>query len=203
LKTCLSPPVLFENPGNWPEELYSARHYKPTDGTPLTVYSLSPAKLGVIDIVDKNSATNSRVYNGFEATFNARLRGATLFGGFNSGRQVSNNCQVLVGQNLNGVANQPKTAASNPNTLRYCDQSKYDIPFRTQFKVVGNYALPLGLKVSGTLQSYLGTVSYGNGSTATPWLNANYNVNAAIARGLAQTQEISRLILPGTKLLKR
>jgi len=192
-----------ENQAIGPQDFIPLVITNPTDGTPLTVYSLSPAKLGVIDIVDKNSATNSRVYNGFEATFNARLRGATLFGGFNSGRQVSNNCQVLVGQNLNGVANQPKTAASNPNTLRYCDQSKYDIPFRTQFKVAGNYALPLGLQVSGTLQSYPGTVSYGNGSTATPWLNANYNVNAAIARGLTQTQEIIPLIPPGTKFLKR
>jgi len=174
----------------------------PVDGTPLTIYNLNPAKLGAIDIVDRNSSTNSRVYNGIEATFNARLRGATLFGGFNTGRQVSNNCQAFVGQSLNSVT-QPTTAASNPNLLRYCDQSKYDIPFLTQFKVAGNYELPLGLLASGTFQSYPGTTTYGNNVTATPWLNVNYIVNRTIAPSLVQTQENIPLIAPGTKYLPR
>jgi len=174
----------------------------PIDGSPLTIYNLNPAKLGAIDIVDRNSSTNSRVYNGFEATFNARLRGATLFGGFNTGRQVSNNCQAFVGQMLNSIT-QPNTAASNPNLLRYCDQGKYDIPFRTQFKLAGNYELPLGLLVSGTFQSYPGTTTYGNNVTATPWLNVNYIVNRTIAPGLVQTQENIPLIAPGTKYLPR
>jgi hypothetical protein len=178
----------------------------PVDGTPLTIYNLNPEKLGAIDIVDKNSSTNSRVYNGIEATFNARWRGATLFGGINSGRQVSNNCQlyVITGQTVNPVVN-VITAASNPNATRYCDQSQYHIPFRTQFKIAGNYALPLGLQVSGTFQSYPGTLSYGNGSTstATSWLNVHYIVNKAIAPGLTQTQETIPLIPPGSKFLNR
>jgi hypothetical protein len=174
----------------------------PIDGSPITVYNLDPSKLGAINIVDKNSSTNSRVYNGIEATFNVRVHGVTLFGGFNSGRQVSNNCQVFVGQSLNSVT-QPTPAASNPNLLRYCDQSQYHIPFRTQFKVAGNYDLPLGLLVSGSFQSYPGTVSYGNGATNTPWLNVNYIVNKSIAPGLVQTQENIPLIAPGTKYLDR
>ena len=174
----------------------------PVDGSPLTIYNLNPSKLGAIDIVDRNSSTNSRVYNGIEATFNARLRGATFFGGFNTGRQISSNCQVWVGQTLASIV-QPTTAASNPNTLRYCDQSKYDIPFRTQFKVAGNYELPLGLLASGSFQSYPGTTSYGNNVTATPWLNVNYIVNRTIAPGLVQTQENIPLIAPGTKYLPR
>ena len=174
----------------------------PVDQTPLTVYNLNPAKLGKIDIVDKNSSTNSRAYSGIEATFNARLRGATLFGGFSSGRQISNNCQVYVNQVLSSIT-QPVTAASNPNALRYCDQRQYHIPFRTQLKLSGNYELPLGLLISGTFQSYPGTTPYGNGSTATPWLNVNYIVNGTIARGLTQTQENIPLIPPGSKYLSR
>ena len=158
--------------------------------------------MGAVNIVDRNSSTDSRVYNGIEATFNARLGAATLFGGVNSGRQISNNCQVFVGQTLNSVV-QPITAASNPNTLRYCDQRQYHIPFRTQFKLAGSYALPLGLQLSGSFQSYPGTVTYGNGSTATPWLNVNYIVNRTIAPGLTQTQENIPLIPPGSKYLPR
>src|SRR5262249_53339031 len=94
-----------ENRAIGPDDYIPIVITNPIDGTPLKIYNLNPAKLGAIDIVDKNSSTNSRVYNGFEATFNARFHGAMLFGGFNSGRQVSNNCQVFVGQSLNGVAN--------------------------------------------------------------------------------------------------
>jgi hypothetical protein len=174
----------------------------PADQTQLTVYNLSAAKLGAIDIVDKNSSINSRVYNGIEATFNVRIHGATVFGGLNSGHQVSNNCQVFVGQSLNGVT-APAPAASNPNTLRYCDQKQYHIPFLTQFKVSGNYPLPLALQFSGTFLSYPGAVTYGNGATATPWLNVNYIVNKTIAPGLVQAQETLPLIAPGTKYLQR
>ncbi len=131
------------------------------------------------------------------------MHGATLFGGFNSGRQVSNNCQGYVGQTLNGVTNLPANDASNPNTLLYCDQNKYHIPFLTQLKVAGNYELPLGLLVSGTFQSYPGTVTYGNGATNTPWRNVDYIVNKSIAPGLVQTQEHIPLIAPGTKYLDR
>ena len=178
----------------------------PIDGTPLTVYSLNPAKVGAIDIVDKNSSTNSRVYNGIEATFSARIHGATLFGGFNSGRQVSNTCQVdlhlpFPGQPTGNPT--PLTAASNPNASRYCDQSRYDIPFLTQIKLSGNYNLPMGFLFSGTFQSYPGTLGYGNNVTATPWLNVDYIVNKSIAPGLSQTQEIITLIPPGSKYLDR
>jgi len=120
--------IWSENMAAGPQDYRPIVITNPIDGTPLTIYNLSPAKLGAIDIVDRNSKTNSRVYNGIEATFNARLRGTTLFGGINSGRQISDNCQVYVGQSLNGIV-QPITAASNPNPLLYCDQSKYHIPY--------------------------------------------------------------------------
>jgi hypothetical protein len=191
-----------ENRAIGPQDFTPIVITNPIDGAPLTVYSLSPAKLGAIDIVDKNSSTNSRVYNGIETTFNARIHGATFFGGFNTGRQISNTCQFFAGPNINGFT-QPVTSASNPNTLLYCDQNKYHIPFRSQFKVAGNYALPLGLQVSGTFQSYPGAFDYGSGSTLMPWLTVNYIVNSKIAPGLTQTQETIPLIPPGSKYLDR
>src|SRR5262249_15299101 len=108
--------IWSENVAAGPQDYTPIVITNPIDGTPLTVYNLNPAKLGAINIVDKNSSTNSRVYNGIEVTYNARLRRATLFGGINSGRQISNNCQVYVGQILNSIT-QPITAASNPNLL--------------------------------------------------------------------------------------
>ena len=175
----------------------------PIDGSPLTVYNLNPSKLGAINIVDRNSSTNSRVYNGIEATVNARLGAGTLFGGVNSGRQVSNNCQAFVSTTpINSVV-PAITAASNPNLLRYCDQGQYHIPFRTQFKLAGSYELPLALQLSGSFQSYPGTINYTNTSTATPWLNVNYIVNRTIVPGLTQSQENIPLIPPGSKYLDR
>src|SRR5262245_27390801 len=105
-------------------------------------------------------------------------------------------------QILNSVT-QPITASSNPNLSRYCDQRQFHIPFRTQFKFAGTYGLPLGIQLSGAFQSYPGAINYGNGSTATPWLNVNYIVNRTIAPGLTQTQENIPLIPPGSKFLDR
>ncbi len=149
----------------------------PLDGSPLTVYSLAKDKIGAIDIVDKNSDTNSRVYSGFELSFNARLpHGANAFGGLTTEKTVSNNCQPYVGANIYHTT-LATTAASNPNYTIYCDQTQLDIPFRTQYKLSGNYPLPYGVELSGTFQSYPGTVSYGSGAggaAAAPWLDVQY-----------------------------
>jgi Carboxypeptidase regulatory-like domain len=178
----------------------------PLDGSPLTVYSLAANKVGAIDIVDKNSDTNSRTYNGFELSFNARLpHGANAFGGLTTERTVSNNCQPYVGQRIYDTT-LGVTAASNPNAAIYCDESKLNIPFRTQFKLSGNYPMPLGLEVSGTFQSYPGTLNYGSGSggrVAQPWLNVQYRISPKVVPGLNQSRETIPLVAPGTKFLDR
>ena len=45
-----------------------------------------------------------------------------MFGGLSFGHQMSNTCQV-----------------EDPNFLRFCDQSRLDIPYYTQLKLSGNY----------------------------------------------------------------
>jgi hypothetical protein len=177
----------------------------PMTGDPLTVYSLAKAKVGAIDIVDKNSDTNTRVYNGFELSFNARVHGANLFGGMTTDRTVSNYCQPYVGQRIYDAA-APVTAASNPNWTIYCDESKLGIPFRTQFKLSGNYPLPGGIEFSGTFQTYPGTINYGSGSgsrAAAVWLPVQYKISPKVVPGLNQSSETVSLIPSGTKWLDR
>ena len=72
------------------------------------------------------SDANSRVYNGFEFSVNARLgRGGFIFGGITTERTATNNCADL--------------ANSNPNNLRFCDQTP---PFQSLYKASIGYTLP-------------------------------------------------------------
>jgi len=171
----------------------------PLDGSPVTVYNLAAARLGVVDLVDQNSAKNSRVYGGYDVGFNARLGKLNTFGGVSTGRTIANTCEV-----------------EDPNQLRYCDQSQFDIPFQTQIKLAGSYMLPWALQISGSLQSYPGdarnssvdTGNSGNIAAEDPSLRVNWTVNNTIVRAqtgqtLTQSQIIVPLIAPGSKFLKR
>ena len=100
----------------------------PVDGQPITVFNLNPAKRGQVNLVDSNSDVNKRFYDGYEVSFNARLpRGGNLFGGWSSDRIRNITCDT-----------------NDPNRLRYCDQTQFDIPYRQDFKVAGHYPLPWG-----------------------------------------------------------
>jgi hypothetical protein len=47
-------------------------------------------------------------------------------------------------------------ASNDPNAFRYCDQSQYDIPFRSDFKLAGSYSLVWGTQVGVAFASYPG-----------------------------------------------
>ena len=114
----------------------------PIDGTPVTVYNLDPAKRGLVNTLDTNSNINSQVYNGFELSFNGRLRnGATWFGGTTTERVVYNDCDT-----------------DDPNDFRFCDQSALaeSIPFLTEYKLAGFYPLPGGVVANMSLISWPG-----------------------------------------------
>jgi hypothetical protein len=164
-------------------------------GETVTIYSLKPEKLGLVNIVDKNSDVDYRVFNGIDVTLLGRVRGATLFGGLSTGRNISNNCDLYL--------TTTSLPASDPNSLRYCDQSQYDIGFQTQYKMSGTYPLPYALQVSGTFQSYPGTFNATSNSSATPWLNANWTVTPANTPGLTQSSLTIPVIPPGSKYLER
>jgi len=165
----------------------------------LTLYKINPSLIGKgAPVIDKNSPNNYRVYNGIEASFMARLGGgAQVFGGFLTARQVSNLCDSTDGTGTIAFAQ-----ASDPNYTLYCDQSKFDIPFRTQYKLGGTYPLPYGLNISGTFQSYPGMRNYGSGATNFDYLQQTYLVPTALLTP-GQAQETVNLNYPGSLYLPR
>jgi hypothetical protein len=103
----------------------------------ITVYNLNPAKRGIVNNVMTFSDANSRVYNGVEVSVNARLgRGGFIFGGITTERSATNNCADL--------------ANSNPNNLRFCDQTP---PFQALYKASIGYTIPWDIQLSGTFQA--------------------------------------------------
>jgi hypothetical protein len=150
----------------------------------ILVYSISRAKLGLVNEIDRNSDQIRRWNNGFDADINARIRGGTIFAGASWDRQIRIDCDV-----------------DDPNQLRFCDQSVFGMPFRTMFKVAGTYPLPYGVEVGGSFQSYPGGAQdVDNGEH---WLDVNYNVTRSILPALVQSSVTVPLIQPGTKLLPR
>jgi hypothetical protein len=141
-------PSSVSNPNYRPVTVFS-----PIDGHAISMYDpISPAVQGAVANVDTNDPNIKNTYNGFEFNFNAKLpRGGRLFGGSSTDRSVMNMCSA---------------ATTNPNFLVYCDQSKYGIPWRTQFKLVGTYPLPWwGIQLSGSLQALPGYILYNTNST--------------------------------------
>jgi hypothetical protein len=152
----------------------------PLSGQPITIYSLSPSKLGLVNILDTNSTSDTQTYNGFEGSFDARVgKKLTTFVGLTVGRTIAQTCDVL----------------DNPNLLRFCDQSVLSVPFQAQFKLSGSYQLPMHFQVSGVFASYPGVPM---NATSGTWLGTtNYIVSKAIAPGLTQSSVTVPLVPPG------
>jgi len=165
----------------------------------LTVYKIRPDLIGKgAPVVDKNSANNYRVYNGIEGSFMARIRGgAQVFGGFLLARQLSNLCD-----SADGTATIAFAQVADPNYTLYCNQTQFDIPFRTQVKLGGTYPLPYAFNISGTFQSYPGTRNYGSGATAFDYLQQTYQVPANLLTP-GQATETVNLNTPGSLYLPR
>jgi hypothetical protein len=123
--------------------------YSPIDGTPITYYNVSAAASTRTATLDTNADPSRKMwFNGFEFNFNGRLpHGITLFGGGMSERVIAQVCDEK----------------SNPNLLLYCDQTKSDIPFRTQFKIAGNVPIWWGIQTGVSFQSLPG-YGYGTGA---------------------------------------
>ena len=167
------------------------------------IYNLNPAKATAINILDSNSG-NSRAFTGLDLNFQSRMKGLNVFGGVSAGHQVTKTCQV-----------------EDANFLPYCDQSQYDIPMYTQFKLNGSYTLPFKIMVSASVQSYNGdarnatvdgVILATDPSLRVIWpvdratflaatRTAGYNNGAGAT--LTQSTVNVQLIAPGSKLLRR
>lgn len=163
------------------------------NGRTLPVYNLQRPFLGLVNELDTTSKNNWRRYNGVDFTIDARGRnGMTLAGGMSVGRTLSRICDV-----------------ADPNQLRFCDQSQYDVPFRKAFKLNWVYPLPYGIRLSGVFQTAEG---FNTAAPQAPLLAQNpdnhmrlytYNVNRAVLPSLVQTQVSVFLDDPGTSIMPR
>ncbi|HEV3216351.1 MAG TPA: TonB-dependent receptor [Vicinamibacterales bacterium] len=152
-------------------------------GELLTLFNLDPAKAGLYSkqLVDINSKINRTVYDGFEASFNARLaHGANVFGGWSNDRLITVSCDQY-----------------DPNKLRFCDQTGKTFqqygktstpPFRNDFKLSANYPLAWGIEVSGVFVSFAGK---GNSYTAQdPSLGVYWTVLASSFPNSQRTRSV-------------
>jgi hypothetical protein len=124
----------------------------------ITIYNLNQAKNSVFGqgLVDRSSSRDRSFYTGFEASFSARLPGsATLFGSWTAEQNVSVFCES--DDNPNGPQIADLYQGRNvSNGGRFCDQRQFDMPFMNEFKLAGNYSLPLGMDFGAVVQSYPG-----------------------------------------------
>jgi Carboxypeptidase regulatory-like domain len=142
----------------------------PLDGKVMTIYNVAAAKNNLVNTIDRTAPDRRAWYNGFEATFNARLaRGGTLFGGYTTERML----EVLCDE------------PSNPNFLLYCDQRDSGIPWRGQFKLAGTYQLKYAVQLGVSFQSLPGYINAGAGTLPLYGFfgATSSNVSAAVPNG--------------------
>jgi hypothetical protein len=145
------------------------------NGEPLPVYSINRSVFGLVNQIDTNSTENSQVYRGVDVSFNWRFHGASVFGGTSTGHSAATTCEV-----------------DNPNSLRFCDESAYDIPLLTSFKLSGTVPLPYNFQVSGVFKSQPGAER-----------NIGYQVTRTQLPQLTQASVTVRLNAPGTEYSDR
>ncbi len=115
--------------------------FHPITGQAFQVWDVKPAAVALVQNYDTNSDGRSHIYTGVDLTVNARLpRGAMLFGGF------------VTEKNVRNVCDEP----DNPMNLLYCDDADNDIPWLPTFKMSGTLPLKWGISVSATWQDLAG-----------------------------------------------
>jgi hypothetical protein len=177
--------------------------FNPLNGSTFTIYNLAPAKLGQVDRVDrsaKDSSLRRRNYDGVEIGFNTRIKNLSGFGAYTIDKDINVNCD---GSSASGAT------ATDPNTFRFCDESKLDVPHRHEFKLAGSYLLPwYGIQVNTAFQSYTGA------QTRVDWTlsrTARYPAdcpspcpaNALVVPNLTVPSLTVPLIAPGDRLYPR
>jgi hypothetical protein len=122
----------------------------------LTIYNLNPAKRPqYAAIVDRNGS-NESIYNGAEASFAVRLQnGTNVYGGWTVERNISKFCDN--NDNPNGTTSNDLFQGTTANGGRFCDMSKFNIPFQHDYKVAGSTPLVYGVNFGAVFQNYPGT----------------------------------------------
>jgi carboxypeptidase family protein len=122
----------------------------------LTIYNLDPAKRTQFAYIVDRNGSNTSIYDGIETNFTTRLaNGANVYGGWNIERTYVKYCDNNDDPNGATVTTEFGIVAANGG--RFCDQSKFDIPFRSDFKLAGNMPLRFGFSFAAVFQNYPGT----------------------------------------------
>jgi outer membrane receptor protein involved in Fe transport len=154
------------------------------------LYNINPDAVGRAENV-RHAATDygdySRHWDGFDVTFQARLRnGLTVHGGTSTGRLAENFCDVRP-QAPEGLSAAPFGGANGPSSLLnpYCDQTE---PLRTTYKANASYLVPrIDVQLSGTFSSRPGAVL-----RADAIFSANDpTIRATLGRPLAQVPNVT------------
>ena len=164
------------------------------NGQTLPIYNLQRPFLGLVNELDTTSENNWRRYNGMDFTMNARgANGMSVAGGVSVGRSISNLCDV-----------------ADPNRLRYCDQSQYNIPFRKTAKLTWSYPLPYDIRFSGVFQTADGFLTagppaplLGNGNPDNHLRLDTYQVTRTAVPNLTQANVSVFLDEPGSSIMPR
>ena len=152
------------------------------------LYNINNNRVGQIDnyfTLASDYGKQIQRWNGMDLTVNARPGGGVLLqGGVSTGRQITDNCEIL--------ARVPEASgAASPTGVPYCHQEQN---FLTQVKFLGSYLLPkIDVQISGTFQSIPG-----------PQISANQVLSSAavqpsLGRPLAGAATVTvNLVPPGT-----
>jgi hypothetical protein len=143
-------------------------------------YDISPAKFGQVqNLVELAShyGDQSEVYNGFDLTLNARLKGLYVSGGMNTGRTETDVCDIVMRypQVTGTVSGNNYTFPRNPT---FCDNF-VSWAAQTQVKFGAIYNLEWDMQTSATMQHYPGVTQ--NGTVVA----TNAQIGPSLGRNLA------------------
>jgi len=133
----------------------------PLTGEPLPVYNLNPSVLGRPHDYYQTNGDYHYSYNGFEVSAVVRLlHGAFVTGGWTYDHSVTVGCSGL-SYPITGTTAALVNSTQDPNALRFCDQfgrqfqnlgKNVPIPYRSEFKLAGNFPTVWGIHLSTALQ---------------------------------------------------
>jgi hypothetical protein len=151
------------------------------------LYDVTPSKVGAnnrLQTLASNFGKQYDYWQGVDLSIDLRLpNGALLQGGTSTGRQITDNCDVV-------------TRLDNPSQL-YCHREP---PFLTQVKLLGSYTLPAEINVAATFQSVPGNQVSAN------FVARNADIAPSLGRNLAAGPNGTvtvNLITPGAMLTDR
>jgi hypothetical protein len=131
---------------------------------------VNPNVFGLVDNFvtrAKNYGEQTQRWNGMDLTINARLQGVTFQGGASTGRDSTNNCEI--------VAKLPEILLDTPT--QYCDVVG---AFQTNLKFLAAYTVPrIDVQIAATMQSIPGE------EIVATWATPNAVIQPVLGRPLA------------------